>query len=316
MSCVASIAPAGGRKPMMELADTPDWEACLGVRARQRFWGAICALLLAFALLALVDGLQGLARSGSDVIELLPGDSMPLSGPLTIKNPVNSDLRASFTPPNSLLSYELEGFFSGYWFGNGMWRGRVRADASVAPGRYELHIAFRGAPASASQRYAVVVHADSAAMRAAAPSFLQRVAGHNPFVLAAWVGGLALLTGLVPLYLGCRHIRLLASLGCGEVVRVRCETAAEAGEQTCRIWCQLYGLRAPARGTACSVYDGQGRYLCNARVAEARNGSLELTFAIVASPAANAGTPPNAVRTGCLVQLRSQQPHSPPVTGR
>ena len=153
-------------------------------------------------------------------------------------------------------------------------------------------------------------------MRAAAPSLLQRVAGYNPFVLAAWGGAFALLAGLVPLYLGCRYIRLLASLGCGEVVRVLRETPGKAGEQTFRIWCQLYGLRAPALGTACAVYDGQGRHLCNARAAESRKGSLELTFSIVDSPAANAGTPPKAVRTGCLVQLRPhQQPHSPPATG-
>ena len=105
---------------MPELADAADWKACLDVRVRQRVWGAVCALLLAFALLALVDGLQGMARNGSDVLELLPGDSVSLSGPLTIKNPVNNDLSARFTPPNSLLTYELEGFFSGYWFGNGM----------------------------------------------------------------------------------------------------------------------------------------------------------------------------------------------------
>jgi len=317
MSCVLSIVPAGGKKAMLELADTADWKACLDVRAQQRLWGAVCALLLAFALLALVDGLQGMARSGSEVIELLPGDSVPLSGPLTIKNPVNNDLHARFTPPNSFLTYELEGFFAGYWFGNGMWRGHVRADASVRPGRYELQIAFRGAPASATQRYAVVVHEDGAHMRAAAPSFLRRIVGYNPFVLAAWGGGFALLAGLVPLYLGCRYIRLLAALGCGEVVRVQRETPEGVEEQTFRIWCQIYGLRAPAQGTACAVYDGQGRYLCKARAAEFRKGSLELTFPIVASPAENVGTPPNAVRTGCLVQLRPhQQPHSPPATGR
>lgn len=301
---------------MTELADAVDWDACLGVRARQRFWGTVCAVLLALALLALVDGLQGLARNGSDVLELLPGDSVSLSGPLTVKNPVNNDLRVRFTPQNSLLSYELEGFFAGYWFGNGMWRGRVNADVAARPGRYALQIDFRGAPASAVQRYVVVVHADGAAMRAASPSFARRISGHNPFVLAAFGGVLALLTGLILLRLGCRYIRLLAALGCGEIVRVRWEAPEAGGATSFRIWCQLYGLRAPAKGTACAVYDGQGRYLCKARADEARKGSLELTFAMVDCPAENAGTPPNAVRTGCLVQLRPQQPLSPPVTGR
>jgi Glucose-6-phosphate isomerase len=68
----------------------------------------------------MLDGLQGLVRSGADVIEVLPGGSVPISGPLTIKNPVNSDLNAQFSPANPSLSYDLEGFFAGYWFGNGM----------------------------------------------------------------------------------------------------------------------------------------------------------------------------------------------------
>jgi hypothetical protein len=125
---------------MGEFIKSQGWQNCLQTRARQRYWGALCALLLGFALLGILDGLQGLARSGADVIELLPGGSVSISGPLTIKNPVNSDLKAQFAPENPALFYDLEGFFAGYWFGNGMWRGSVRADAVAEPGSYGLKV--------------------------------------------------------------------------------------------------------------------------------------------------------------------------------
>ena len=162
---------------MGDFTNSGGWQICLQTRMRQRYWGALCALLLGFVMLGMLDGLQGLARSGADVIEVLPGGSVPISGPLTIKNPVNSDLKAQFTPENPALAYDLEGFFAGYWFGNGMWRAAVRADAYAQSGDYTLKVVFRGAPASTTQNYKITVYADDAAMRAASTSYLRRITG-------------------------------------------------------------------------------------------------------------------------------------------
>ena len=199
---------------------------------------------------------------------------------------------------------------------NSMWRGSVRADAVAEPGSYGLKVSFRGAAASTTQHYTVVVHADEAAMRAASTSYLRRITGYNPFVLAAGCCGLALLGGVVVFRLGSKYIRQLTTLGCGEIVRVEqnADTAAQA--QSGHIWCLLYGLRAPAKGTPCAVYDAQGMPLGTARAQEAKNGTLELNFDSITSPAAEAGATNTAVRPGCLVQLRPPRPLSPPVTDR
>ena len=301
---------------MGDFTNTRGWKNCLQTRMRQRFWGAICAMLMGFVMLGMLDGLQGLARSGADVIEVLPGGSAAISGPLTIKNPVNSDLKAQFTPESSALVYDLEGFFSGYWFGNGMWRATVRADAYAQPGDYSLKVVFRRAPASTTQNYKITVYADTVAMRAASTSYLRRITGYNPFVLAAGCCGLALLAGVVVYRLGCSYIRQLTALGCGEVVRVQPQSGKGAQAQPGHIWCMLYGLRAPAAGTLCAVYDAQGAQLGHARAAEANKGTLELNFDSLTSPAADAGATSYAVRPGCLVQLRPQKPLSPPDSGR
>ena len=316
MSCVLSVPQVGRKEPMGEFIKSQGWQNCLQTRSRQRYWGALCALLLGFALLGMFDGLQGLARSGAEIIEILPGGSVSISGPLTIKNPVTSDLKAQFSPENPALAYNLEGFFSGYWFGNGMWRGSVRADAAAESGSYNLKVAFKGAAASTAQIYTVIVHADEVAMREASTSYLRRITGYNPFVLAAGFCGLGLLTGVMVFRLGSKYIRQLTDLGCGEIVRVQHAPAGSEQAQPGRIWCLLYGLRAPAKGTACAVYDAQGVPLGTARAEEAKKGTLELNFDWFTSPAVNAGAPDTAVRPGCLVQLRYPKPHSPPVTDR
>ena len=302
---------------MGDFINSRGWQNCLQTRAQQRYWGALCALLLGFVMLGMLDGLQGLARSGADVIEVLPGGSVAISGPLTIKNPVNSDLKAQFTPETPALVYELEGFFSGYWFGNGMWRAAVRADALTEPGNYGLKVVFRGAPASTTQNYKITVYADGAAMRAASTSYLRRITGYNPFVLAAGCCGLALLAGVVVYRLGCSYIRQITALGCGEIVRVQPQAGnAHQKNQPGHIWCMLYGLRAPATGTLCAVYDAQGVHLGHARAAEANKGTLELNFDSFTRPAADAGADSSAVRPGFLVHLRPPNPHAPPDSGR
>lgn len=138
------------------------WQSLRRYRRIQRFWGGCAALLLAVALLGLLDGVQALMRLGADHLEILPGGSETLSGPCPFKNPLNSDIQARFTPENAPLHFSLEGFFAGYWFGNGMWRGEVRAEPEAGPGRYELRIAFKGAAAQSAQKYVLLLRADEA----------------------------------------------------------------------------------------------------------------------------------------------------------
>ena len=127
---------------------------------------------------------------------------------------------------------------------------------------------------------------------------------------------MALLAGVVVYRLGCSYIRQLTALGCGEIVRVQAQPVNAQHTQPGHIWCILYGLRAPAAGTLCAVYNAQGVQLGHARAAEANKGTLELNFDSFTSPAADAGAVSNAVRPGCLVQLRPPKPLSPPDTVR
>ncbi|MBD5416819.1 MAG: hypothetical protein HDR50_03995 [Desulfovibrio sp.] len=263
------------------------WQAAALARKRQHSLGLVSGILLAVALLGLFDGLLAEMRAGTNQLELLPGEGLTLSGPAALKNPVSSDIVARLSPPDAPLRFTLEGFFTGYWFGNGMWRGEVRAEPDAAPGTYGLRVTFRGAVGQAPQVYTLIVHEDAAARREASLSYLRRLLDVNPFVLAALCGGLGVLLGGATYAFGRRHVRLLAELGCSEVYR-----AAPAGAGL-RLWCLAAKAMAPRPGTLCPVLDADGAAIGEARVEQWRKGSLELTL-----PAAQ------ALPEGSLVCLR------------
>lgn len=268
------------------------WHDCCETLKVQRRWGISCTLFLALALVGILDGLQSLRRAEANLVELVAGTSESVSGSLAIRHPLRDDFRASFAPNAPALQFDLEGFFTGYIFGSGMWRGTVRARADAKPGRYILSTTLKGLPARATQRYTVCVYANEDALRSASLSFLQRTTGHNPFLDAAFLGVLGLCTGIVVFLLGQRHIRQLAALGCAEVIMVRPDTKG------LRLWCLAYSLRAPALGTWCTVLDAQGTPLGEASLVGVRKGTLEMTMAS-ASP---------KVSKSCFVRLRSPIP--------
>lgn len=263
------------------------WRSAALARARQHSLGLISGLLLAVALMGLADGLFAEMRAGANQLELLPGEAMTISGPSALKNPVAGDITARFTPPDAPLRFSLEGFFTGYWFGNGMWRGEVRAAPEAAPGSYGLRVTFRGALGQAAQSYTLVVREDAAAQRAGSLSFLRRWFGVGPFLLAASCGGLGVLLGAATYAFGRRHARLLAGMGCSEIYRV------DSSGGTCRIWCLAAGGPAPRPGSVRMVLDSAGNGIGEARMEQLRKGSLELTLL-------DARTPP----PGSLVCLR------------
>lgn len=272
---------------MFPQLNTPLWQACRQARRRQRLVGKISAFLLAVALLGLMDGLLAEMRTGSNQVDLLPGEAISLSGPSALKNPLDSDMLIRFKPENAPLYFNLEGFFTGYWFGNGMWRGEVRAEPQAEPGRYELRVSFKGAAGQAEQPFVLMVWADDAAQRAGSPSYIRRIAGWNPFILAAWFGGLGIVCGMGTYLLGRRYLRLLTELGCSEVFRV------SVNSSPCHVWCLASGLKAPRPGDLRMVLDADGRPLSEARTEKLHKGVLELVL-LEDAP----------VLPGCLVCLR------------
>lgn len=255
---------------MRDLLENPLWPKAKANRKYQRIFGAVSGILLAVALLALLDGLIALIRQGSNELEFLPGQSIILSGPSALKNPVNSDILVTFIPPDAPFRFQLDGFFTGYWFGNGLWRGSIIANDYAEPGEYGLRIAFRGASAQSAQQYKLFVYPDASAMQASALSWIRRFFGINPFILAALIGAIGILCGLITYIYGNRFAKILASLGLAEIYSAEPEKAA--------IWCIAPQSVAPAPGLARVVLDSEGNIIGEARAVAWKKGRLQLVL--------------------------------------
>lgn len=255
---------------MRALLEDPLWRKARADRKYQRLFGVCAGIFLAVALIALFDGLIAQMRQGANELEFLPGETLALSGPSALKNPIDSDVVVSFSPPDAPFKFGLEGFFAGYWFGNGMWRGGIAAADTADPGRYEMRLAFRGAPAQSAQKYTLLVFADAAAMRAGALSFIRRWLDVNPFVLAAWAGGIGVFCGILTYFFGRRLGLELAELGLAEVYASDPETAT--------IWCLAPRSETVKPGLARMALDWDGRVVAEARIVEWKKGKLKLTL--------------------------------------
>lgn len=261
---------------MYSFLDMQLWTKAAANRQRQKFLGRISGILLALALLTLFDGLIALMRQGPDELSFLPGQSMSISGPAALKNPLASDVSAVFTPADAPVGFRLEGFFTGYWFGSGMWRGALTAREDADPGTYGLRISFKGAPVASANKYVLKIYRDAAAMRAASFSLTRRWLDLNPFIIAivAGLGGVAF--GVATYIYGRAYARSLTELGLAQIYTVN------AGNGS--IWCAAPRHLAPSPGNARMVLDESGNPLGEARCEVWEKGKLRLKMLDEQSP--------------------------------
>lgn len=255
---------------MRSLLKNPLWLWAKKYRARQRLTGWLSGILLALAMLALFDGLIAQMRQGANELELLPGQSITISGPCAVKNPLPEDLSAQFTPENAPLAFELEGYFPGFWFGNGMWRGKITAEETAQPGDYGLRIAFRGATSATAQQYLIRIFAGPANLQAASLSFITRMLDLNPFMLAAVLGCAGIGLGILTWWFGSRFYKALPDLGLAEIF------ASDPKDST--LWCFAAKELAPKPGQVRMVLDRDGHVFGEARCLLWQKGRLKLVL--------------------------------------
>jgi hypothetical protein len=272
---------------MTASADTRLWASCFHLRRRMRLCGRASAVFVVAAFFCLADGLYSLVRVGADVLELLPGQTLMVSGPSPLKNPLNSDFIAQITPPGEDVRFVLEGFFASYWFGSAMWRGAVQAGADAEPGRRELLIRFRGATAKSGQKFLVSIWESEEARRAEEPSAVRRLTGVSPAVPGLVCGVAGFLLGGFTFFWGRHYLKNLSGLGCSEVFRT------VVTENDRRIFCLADDRKGRWEGVSCRILTPEGEEIGRAVAQKTTRGILEFSM----SKDAPAGA-------GCLVELR------------
>lgn len=255
---------------MRSFTENRIWHSAQKSRKVQRFAGIVSGIFLAFALLALFDGLLAQMRAGSNELEMLPGEAMTISGPVAVKHPLDSDVLARFNPASAPLEFELEGFFTGYWFGGGMWRGRIVSGPEAAAGSYGLAITFKGASARGAQKYVIKVFENKMAMREASMSAFRRIFDLNSFITAALAGLAGIVCGTVTYYFGRKYAAALRALGLAEIYR--------ASKTDGLMWCFAPRALAPHAGNARMVFDHNGNLLGEARAEGWEKGKLRMTM--------------------------------------
>ncbi|MBQ7607561.1 MAG: hypothetical protein IJU76_06280 [Desulfovibrionaceae bacterium] len=253
-------------------------------RARLFLIGRISAVFFFLAAVALLDGVQALLRTGHDEIRMIAGESEGISGPCPFQNPVASDLVLRI-PEDAPLTFELEGFFTGYLIGNGMWRGNLVAQKGAQTGVWRVTAFFRGLPEG--QRFHVSVFADREAMQESSPSFLLRF-GCEPFFAATLLFLAGLFFATVTFVLGRRNTVLLRDLGFSEIFR------AQIKGDSVSLWCSAEGASVRV-GEQSLVLDAEGHTLAHARVIRSEKN----VFTLVSDNL--------TVTDGCLVCVQKQK---------
>lgn len=180
-------------------------------------WIAMLVFLAGFAIL--VDGLAAEMRRGPNRLDVTANSETALSGPIPVKKAELEDFYVQGNSPDGQVKLVLDDFFASYWFGSGMWRGRLVVGDNPGLGEYPFVIEFKDAPARSAQQYKMVVWPTMDALRAGSESWVMRHLDWNPFGLAAIVIPCALLLGLLNFLLGRRWAHSLAALGYGEVFK-------------------------------------------------------------------------------------------------
>jgi len=216
----------------------------------QTFLGWAAAGLFLGAALALADGL--VAGADPRTVNVVAGSTVPLSGPLPPGAQALGEMAITTDTPAVTLT--ATGQFAGYWLGDRKWRGGGRGGPPAPP------LTGPSGPAAIPQTVQVRIFADQAAMNAASPSRVRRLAGWPPYGLAAVFFGLALAAG-GGVYLLARRLEA-GWLAEGKAAVYRNTTTPE-GQQI------AFGLGADqglAPGASVTVRTADGRTLAVASV--------------------------------------------------
>lgn len=226
---------------------------------QQRASGLVAMIFLGLAMLILFDGLRTGIFGASDV-RLAPDEDYAVSGPMPPKTERIEDFVIDGNAEDGALRLAPEAIFTGYWFGGGMWRGRIRVGSHPCPGEFVLSVRDKfGEKQNPALVFKVTVFASAAERQAHSPSVTYRWTGFNPYLLAASVGLIGIVAAGCNFLLGWKWSAILAEHGCGEIFRLktvngRVEVGVELSDPERAEIGAIFRFTHPRRGDL-----GQGR---------------------------------------------------------
>ena len=237
----------------------------------QKKTGTWAAIFFFSALLSLADSLIGGISGNRGIIELLPGSSYAISGPMPPKTESLEEMLIEGTPADDSIRIVPRALFSGFWLGGAMWRGSIEVAATAQEAEHIVKVRDHyGEKQNPALVYTIKIWPDQDTLNAHSSSFLTRRTGQSPFlfVILFAIGGLA--TGITTFSLGRRWERLLAEHGCSEIYKL---TQSENGTE---LTCDLPAAAQAVIGMQCPVFHSTGEALASAAVVGLRKKDVIL----------------------------------------
>lgn len=183
--------------------------------SRSRFLGRISAFVFLLAAFSVFDGLQTLIRHEFNRIDLLPGETVFVSGMLPADAKSHEDLVVKMEGTPGLTFTPIE-TYKGFWMGGHMWRAELSAVSHMKPGKATVTIVdiinpepesgegkdsrdravLYGGQQNPALVHGVTIWASESERRGANHSFLLRLFSVQPFMLAAVCAALAIAVGI------------------------------------------------------------------------------------------------------------------------
>lgn len=191
---------------------------------RRKLLGKLAALFIVLVLVSLLDSCFARFRQPINVMNVLPGTSMKINGPLDEK--VKGVKELTYMSSSDVIQLSLDRVYSGFWFGGVEWSGLLTVSSHAQPGEYRLIVTPK---VRTSQKppvmFLINVHQDNISLRQSSKSFITRHFGISPWWVMALFFSLTVLASLNVFLLSKKIEKLMAKGGQAEVYWMRAGVA-------------------------------------------------------------------------------------------
>jgi hypothetical protein len=190
----------------------------LALRRNLAAWIATACFVL--VLFSLLDGIIAGGRKDPNLNEVLPGQSIKLSGPMPRDTERLDELFLRANTP--ALALKLEEIHSGFWLGGQQWQAEATFAADIPAGDYLVSLSARNeTSAKMTQTFTMRIYPSAQALSDSSLSLITSVLGFNPFLLALCSLPFGVVFGVASTYLSRTITQDLRGQGISQVFRVQ-----------------------------------------------------------------------------------------------
>lgn len=190
------------------------------VSKRRKQVGRVTAFFLIILFIIFLDSCFSRIRQPINVLNVLPGTSTKMNGPLEEK--VKSVRDLTYESSSELIQLSIEDIYLGFWLGGMEWRGLLTVSPHITPGDYHLTVMpkIQTSP-KPPLTFLIKVYQDELSLRKSSTSFIKRHSGISPWWVFAFFLSLTLLTVGIVLYLSTKIEHIMVKGGEAEVYWVK-----------------------------------------------------------------------------------------------